>query len=269
MKTRLTFRMLRNRAPRTGVCKTRLQGDRRGFTLLETLVAVTVFGIVVVTAITIFVTTSIAQKRAESKAKLISDARFSIDLIAQTVRLDHMDFTKLQTYRPAAGSEGIYLITTDSQGVVRHFRWYIPDLATGNHVIALCKRFPSDAVTKCLPALPSDPLPDSQYTAITSVNIDVGTFRVDTYPIFDPDTPRPTSQADCHNNNFNPQLGACTCSVVADCFEGQTCESGICQTPNFQPRATIIMGSTGGSTKPSERATLTMQTTVSSRIYLR
>ncbi|MBI5405195.1 MAG: prepilin-type N-terminal cleavage/methylation domain-containing protein [Candidatus Kerfeldbacteria bacterium] len=250
--------------------------NRRGFTLLEIVVAASLFSIVMLTATGLFVATTRTQKRVQSLTKVQGDARFIVESVAQSVRIDGIDYTTM-TPPSTALVYGVKLITKNATGDRTFYRLY----QNGTRpVIGACVRLATDVATKCTP---TSNLDISGYTDITPASISVTTFNVTIAPDSDPFLASPTTAANCRVNpatvdaGFDPDLGACLCTgsnYATACFPGQTCSSstatlGVCLNSNQQPRATIVVASTGGSNRAEENATVTFQTTVSSRLYKR
>lgn len=262
--------------------------DRRGFTLIELLAAAAIFSIAILVSTSVFVSTSQTQRRSQSFAKVQGDARFVLESMSQAVRVDGIDYSYYQNpagdrslppidLRPAVDE----LVTKDANGQRTFFRWVGSSLSLGT-----CVQTAAEATsdpTKCSP--------DAVYSDITPTGIDITNFKVWIDPPSDPYQPVPASAVDCRtglDDNGSTQFGfdlsrdVCTCNStlnLADgtndqCWPGQACGSSgpaqnVCAPVNRQPRATIAIASSGGSSKIFERVSVSLQTTVSSRTYKR
>lgn len=267
---------------------------QRGFTLLELIVAAAIFSIALLVATGLFVSVTRGQKRVQSLSKVQDDARFVLEQMAQAVRIDGIDYnyyldrngdgqvypadlTEDNDISDAALSE---LVTNDASSVRRVFRQYTV-AATGQNVIGVCSQntLVSAENGRCKPGQEAT----AAFSIVTPTSINITDFKVWIDPGSDPFAPPPTSPSDCKSVNFDKPRGVCTCNDTADgsdddtdatnCFPDQKCvtrvSSDICVNPNIQPRATLVISSTGGSARAEEQVTLTFQTTVSSRIYKR
>ncbi len=238
-----------------------------GFTLLELIVAAAIFSIALLVATGLFVSITRGQKRVQSLSKVQDDARFVLEQMTQSVRLEGIDYSYYRdpngdgdhSDRLTLSTPAQELVTKNADGTRTFYRW-IPSAAPTK--LAVCTQAPSDAGTKCQP--------DSAFTDVTPKTITITDFKAYIRPFSDPFALPPRTGSDCLTAaNFVPTKGICTCTVPTDCFDDQSCASGLCLNPNLQPRATLLIASKGGSAKPEEQVTLTFQTTVSSRLYKR
>lgn len=248
-----------------------------GFTLLEIVVSAAVFSVAMLVAVGLFVAVTQVQKKTQSLSKVQGDARFALELMAQSVRVDGLDYS----YYLDSNDEGqrsdyavnltstaaSELVTKNNQGQRRFYRHYDPG---SGYVIGVCEQDTINATEngRCTT--------NANFTVITPANVLVEIFKVWIRPASDPYDLPPKSNGDCKNTNYDSTRGVCSCTaatVATDCFRGQTCDeragASFCARANDQPRATIVIKSSGGSARQQEKAEVTLQTTVASRMYKR
>lgn len=66
--------------------------NKRGLTLVEVIVALGIFSIATTYAIGIFVQSNQVQKRTANIQRILSDARYVLEVMAREVRLGHIDY---------------------------------------------------------------------------------------------------------------------------------------------------------------------------------
>lgn len=253
----------------------------RGFTLLEIVMAAAIFSITLLTAVALFTTTTRAQKKVQSLARVQDDARFMVESMAQAVRLNGIDYSYYLNADADPATPPVpadlsaqavdELVTMSAKDGRKFFRWF-----PATSKIGACSQSPAELIsnpTKCL-------LTGSPYEDITPSNVTIEKFKVFISPGSDPYVPPPTEAADCRTNQtagagvygYSADIGVCTCDTVVDhCFTDQTCvltsTAKVCKPTNEQPRATIVITSVTGS--GGEQFRSTFQTTVSARTYRR
>lgn len=246
-----------------------------GFTLLEIIVSTSVFSVAMLVAVGLFVSVTQVQKRTQSLSKVQGDARFALELMAQSVRVDGLDYGYFRDHN----SDGVpsypvnlvsqstdELVTKAADGTRQVYRLY-------NNTIVICERTVSELNAKCSRGNEGNA---SSFQTVTPSNVAINSFKVWINPASDPFT-RPRSDSECQNMNFDETKGICTCTaanVASHCGLSQTCDEsagspGFCALANEQPRVTIMIKSKGGSGREQEKAEVTFQTTVASRIYQR
>lgn len=68
------------------------QKNKWGFTLIEVIVALGIFSIATSYAISIFVQSNQVQKRTANMQRILSDARYALEVMAREVRMGHIDY---------------------------------------------------------------------------------------------------------------------------------------------------------------------------------
>lgn len=286
---------------------------QKGFTLFEILLSASIFGTIMIIAVSVISVTASAQRRVQVLTKMSGDTRYVLDLIAQSVRIDGIDYsvyryTSSQDVRPPYG----YVATTDSEGTKRVYRSYGPGYCgsgwncaeLGRDVIGVCEIKKTEKADKCdlalcqCPDYKLDEFGKKSYTPITPDNVNIDNFVVWPHPLYSPYAQPPSTIGDCaaghvadmtkyplpgtydwdywnDASGFDAARGVCVCANGNFCWAGQTCEGdasnggGVCTNPNDQPRATIIIRSSSITSKPEEKVTTMLQTTITPRQYKR
>lgn len=284
----------------------RILHSRNGFTLIEVLIAAAIFGTVIVIAVGLLMSTSKAQRRTQLLAKLQGDTRYVMDVIAQSVRSDGIDYSYYKDKAEFGTDFDVYpfdipeVATKDADGMRRVFRAYGPDLTlnSGNgcpmehDVIGVCEEntnVPSQ-VGKCKNphrVLEYGQCAPAGFTPITPDSVDITHAEFWLHPEGDPFAGPPKQNSDCKTNQpadpgnpdddlkygFDAQNGFCTCSTRVHCYGDQECNvpDGLsiarCETVRYQPRLTFFIESETVSDKVEERVKTALQTTITSRRY--
>jgi type II secretory pathway pseudopilin PulG len=249
-----------------------------GFTLLETLLVVSLFVLTIVLSAAIFANNQRSQATAESYDHLLADSRSAADYIAQAVRTATIDYPAYydsdhngtpEAYVPGSGpldNPTGSLKLVDLQGVRSV-------ITLGGGVIYQCIIDPAanDVATKCDGAAGG-----ASWIPVTSTDTTITSLLFTIVPGSSALKRAPTSAVDCGPNaTFSATLGECTCTVSTQCPTDQTCQnpSGSDQAcrPNpavdsWQPRVTLLLN---GVTKKGAALHNPIETTVTSRVYLR
>ncbi len=236
--------------------------DQKGFTLFELLLSAAIFGTIMIIAVSVISVTASAQRRVQVLTKISGDTRYILDLIAQSVRIDGIDYSVF-TYknyddvRPPYG----HIATVDSEGTKRVYRAYgekgcwssCGDLK--HDVIGVCEIKKGESPDKCTPGVCNCPgiheyppfSGNKVYTPITPDTINIDGFVVWPHPLSSPYAQPPSEMKDCVSNHapdmskyplpvpydwnywndasgFDAARGVCVCASGSFCWSGQTCE---------------------------------------------
>jgi prepilin-type N-terminal cleavage/methylation domain-containing protein len=93
--------------------------NRAGFTVMEIIIAVGIFGIAVTAAIGIFVMSNKAQKKVSDAQKVSTDIRYILEVISREIRLGTVDFGYYNN--SPTGTQAV-LALQDSSSLWRCFR---------------------------------------------------------------------------------------------------------------------------------------------------
>ena len=244
---------------------------KKGFTLIESLVAIALFVLVITAALGLFLTYSKAQKETGIRLKVINQLSAEMEKVAKDVRLNKLSFSGSANYKtgnlyqdgdatdatsfPIAGKEQDLGFTAG----LRYF--YIPGGTSPKPAGLSCYGYIDNTQTgtsgylyryngssNCEPIL-----------MISEINlIDIGFYISPNYNSY------PAANADCKNNNFNGYY--CMGANDSQCGSGAAGSGlhveGFCYVS--QPSVTIsITAQIGGDATN----VVTLQTTISSRVY--
>ncbi len=205
---------------------------QKGFTLLEALLAISIFSIMTIVILDVFTRTQSIQARASSMQKLQDDGRFIMNKIASDIRNGSLLYECYESHVPGVCDAPI-------------------DSLNGNAVLALKDREGTTVVMKqgitvaecglakntpCLLISKSSDLESVNFSRISEGNSKISDFRVFLFP---------------DKNPF---------ALTPD---------GVAYQSNDQPRVRVAFTETSTVTRKKEEATLTLQTLVSTREYRR
>lgn len=244
-----------------------------GFTLLEILVVMAIFITLTVVLTDIFTMILKSQSQTSIREKTLSDLRFTLETIARQIRTTEIDYQTdlaLSSRYNRDSDEGIidweseiHLIDYSGKKIV-----YYLDTSGGGILMNEV-----DGQTTQL----SDPI---SYT-VTKLF-----FYIDppTSPFIEErcnqsQTPNGClAGVSCSLNDQSGKNGYCQCQDLSGAPDNSKCATNncagvngsyFCLPFNVQPRVTIVIGFESKGTKASERKTIYLQTTASSRVYKR
>jgi prepilin-type N-terminal cleavage/methylation domain-containing protein len=242
-----------------------------GFTLIEMMVVVALFSLLGLVLIDVYSLTLGGQRQAAKRQDVVGVLRYTMETVSAQVRTGAVDYTQSWGGDTDTGIVGPEqeLFLVGANGVA--YRYWLVDgvlqVQTGSGVSAQV-------------AALNDP---------TQVRVDAFTVVID--PPADPFAQELCSEnndcqstttappgaggcsvctgSDCPINQ--PETGICRCVVDDDCGVTQRCNvgTGLCAPYDVQPRVTVSLTATSMSARAIERKTITVQTTVASRQYLR
>jgi len=232
-----------------------------GFTLIEGLVAASLFVIAITASTGLFVTYTNTQRESGIRQRALTQLSFDLERMAQDIRLKKVVFSKTSVpYRNPSAA----LYSTDGEADIvgkeielgvgttgaEEYYFFVPtDTSPG-----ACSGFFKKGLYKHTTA---DSNACEQIFAIDGVSItDVGFYISPSY------NPYPTSNTDCKDSNvFNGYYCECPGNAGAQCHSG-ICKESLCLVS--QPIVTIsITAQIGGNAANL----LVVQTSISSRQY--
>ncbi len=213
-----------------------------GFTLIEMIIALSIFVLVVLMVSNIFVVINHSQRRVANLQKLQDDVRYSLEAMAQEIRLGRINYDYYVTenidLHPESAVIDYPLAVINQSGEFVYYR------KNGNN-LEFCK---NDTSADC-----------QEWQVVTPVGAIVDELRFIITPSADPFSEvaekRCASDADC-----DADYNSYRCDTVQ-----QRCEY-FSDGGNFQPKVRIIMKSEGTGDLPAGQARIVIQTLVSSRL---
>lgn len=243
-----------------------------GFTLIEGLVAASLFVIAITASTGLFVTYTNTQRESGIRQKALTQLSFDLERMAQDIRLKKIVFSKASVpYRSGA----VALYSTDGEAGIagkeielgigtigaEEYYFFVPtDVSPG-----ACAGFFKKGLYK---HTTGDYNACEQIFAIDGVSItDVGFYispSYNPYPLKDADCKKTDPDPSNEGNIFNGYYCECSVGVDSDCHGTQTgrCKQGICLVS--QPIVTISITAQIGANATN---LLTVQTSISSRQY--
>lgn len=106
-----------------------------GFTLMETVIVLGIFSIATTYSISIFVQSNTVQKRTANIQRLISDARYVVEVMAREVRMGTIDYTFDQYTLPLDNPENFLAILDEDNQPVRFRRF---EVEVGRWAVQIC-----------------------------------------------------------------------------------------------------------------------------------
>lgn len=242
--------------------------QRPAFTLIELLIVTAVFSLTALMATTVYTNIQTTQRKVESRQRVTADGRYLLEAIARSVRTGRINYAAYPSTGPTTPD---FLLST---------------IDTVNQVT--CYQLNGTQIeTKQLAAGTTSCAAGGAWSSITPADLRVDEFKVYITPRSDPYRATPVAAANCRVNpattdlsgnitaGFKAATGACICQAAADCWIDQTCvtpvagASKVCSNANTQPQVTIFVKTSANAPAGEQRSTTTLQTTVTSRIYLR
>lgn len=230
----------------------------RGFTLMEIMIAVSLFVILIIVLINIYLLALKAQRQTAARQQALSNVRNVMETLARQVRTSEIDYAYAYAgdIDPGISGSEKELALVDPDG--SHIAYYVLDnqlVADTNGVkYALTSAEDITIVNLNFYIAPStDPFKEEHCNkALPGLN----------------DCLVPTS---CTVDDLKAdKSGFCGCLSDNDCAS-KFCDpqAHLCLPQNVQPRVTIILDFQANKVKVEDRKTVFLQTTVSSRVYKR
>lgn len=221
--------------------------NQKGFTLIEMVVALTIFVVTILVATNVYLLVSSTQRRALAAQKIMDDVRALFETITQEARLGTINYDYYTSnsidLHPAAAPVEVLAITSQS-GENTFFR-------QDTTRVQYCEEV---TVGDCDPA-------GTGWVDVTPTDVEVDALQFVITPSADPFT------------EVDPV--DCSISGDADCvFAGldsyRCAGDNYCRYysdgNNFQPKVTLMIKSKSIASRLAEQSRITLQTTVASRV---
>lgn len=274
----------------------------KGFTLMEIIVVAAIFMFVVTISTSIILNITREQTRVKNIQAVHSDLRYVLEKIAQDVRTGGIDFSY---YRDpvnfADGNKYVPWIDDSTQRIlldrsggknqsaidriqVLSLRdsqynqiFYVFDKDRGK--IQTCVNVYGgkdyEAIIDIDRCDDRDKWKDITPHHVSVTNIEF-IFTPPNDPFFQPigETLRGLEGGPetCKKvENWNNQIGRCSCANETECWSSESCENDYCQNPDQQPMITIVIQGRADKSLPQSVGDeiISLQTTVISRVYQR
>ena len=223
------------------------KNNNSGFTLIEMLIAISIFALVLIVATNIYITINNSQRKVVTMQKIQDDTRFLFEAMAQEIRLGSInyDFYEINSIylHPDRGGKDNYILAINSQAGDEIF-FRRSGSGSGNKVQYCAVNNLNDC----------DFTIDSLWQNVTPEGVDILDLRFVISPSADP---------------FIETMSE-SCSVDTDCGFGYACDT-TCKYDsdggNYQPKVKFILQSYGVGKNIAEESEILMQTTISTRIF--
>lgn len=231
--------------------------NKTGFTLIEMILALSIFVLVMVAAVNVYLIIYNSQQKIVAMQRVQDDVRYLFEAIAQDVRLSRINYSFYDDQptpidlHPLAGSNNTVLALIDQSGGEFFYRL---KPSGDKDKTQYCK---VDGTNDCGMAN------DSLWADITPVSVSISHLQFRITPSADPFIERDTSGlVDCL---------AITCAnrdlPSYRCGAGNYCRY-YSDGHNFQPKVQIVFRAEAlNANIPEKSRTLSMQSTISTRIF--
>jgi len=230
----------------------------QAFTLIEILVVVGIFAALSVVIVNVYLMALGAQRQTGLRQKTLSNVRYTLESIARQIRTSEIDYG--------------YYITNDM---------YPLDYSV-NKLALIDQSGKSYLIYQSNGRELKMQIDEQDYYLVSPDEIDVSNLKF----FIEPST-SPFREERCNDAKANRgclvTAGACTVdnaslgySGYCSCASDDQCQTDYCDPvdrkclpPNKQPRVTIVLGFISKGLRDEEKKEVSLQTTVSSRIYKR
>lgn len=223
--------------------------NKKAFTLIEALITLALFSVVVLIATNIYMSVISIQTRVVSLQKIQEDVRFLMESMTQSVRLGYIDyiFYNANSRNLYPGASNIYELAVIDQTGNRIFYRRSGSLTLDDgsgEKLQFCTG------TNC-------GLLTGDWQDITPKGVKVTDLKFIITPSADPFTSPTPPPPSC--------IGSCSGQYLS-----YKCDSNICKyysdSHKFQPKVKIILKTESPGERMAEKASIHLQTTISTRI---
>lgn len=236
-----------------------------GFTLIEMIIAMSLFVLVLVLATNVYFLINNSQRRVVAMQKVQDDVRYVFEAMAQEVRLDKINYSFYNTtgspglpvdLHPLASAANYMLATTNQQGDQVFFRRSssVADQNDGLGTKVQYCQILLGATTTC------EVDNDSLWEDVTPNGVEIVDLRFYITPSADPFTAITGQSCDAGNPNCTGTALSYRCDIAQGRCEYYS------DGRNFQPKVRMVLQARAtDSNIPELSRTVHMQTTISSR----
>lgn len=234
-----------------------IRGNKKGFTLIETIIALSIFVMTLLITVNIYLVVHNAQRKVVALQRVQDDVRYLFEAIAQEVRLGDINY---EFYNDPIQNMDLY---PGAQNIT---------------YLAVLNQLHEEIYFRLLPST-SD---KAQYCAVNESN-DCDPAVDENWENITPDSVEITKLDFLITPSANPYVDVTveSCALTGDqeCVDAglisYRCDVGVTNTclyysdgQNFQPKVRILLTANAlDSTIPEQSRTINMQTIISSRLY--
>jgi prepilin-type N-terminal cleavage/methylation domain-containing protein len=236
---------------------------KKGFTLIETIVTLSIFVLVLLIATDVYVMVNRSQRKVAATQKIQDDVRYLMEVMAQDIRLSQINYdfyeTKQIDLHPLATTQPVTvlaLINQTSQNIF--YRW-----VAASQRVQYCRE---------LTAGLCDLTTGSGWNDLTPNGVSIAEMRFVVTPTANPFTELPVPTVCAAGSE---KIGACStdygysCPTVAQCTSLPCYCQYFSDGQHFQPKVRMIIQSVADDPNlPVASRTLNLQSIVSSRLIL-
>jgi len=219
-----------------------IKNNKIGFTLIEMLIAVSIFSLVLIAATNIYLIINNSQRKVVTLQKIQEDVRFLFDAMAQDIRLSSINYSfyqdnNLNTHPLRDGDKNTVLALVDQLDNQIYYR-----LSGAGNKVQYCEN-------DC------DLSDVNDWDDVTPESVEINDLRFIISPSADPFL----------------EVNYPACNINDDCPVGYACSGTECKYfndgGNFQPKVIMSIYSRGVGKNIAEESELVMQSTISTRIF--
>ncbi|XOU94481.1 MAG: PilW family protein [Candidatus Kerfeldbacteria bacterium] len=231
--------------------------NNSGFTLIEMLIAISIFSLVLIVATNIYITINNSQRKVVTQQKIQDDIRFLFEAIAQEIRLGSINYdfyenNNINLHTGLGGSDNSILAINSQSGDEIFFRRSSDPFNTNNGQGNKVEYCTVNDFNDC--ALDDDTL----WQSVTPAGVETLDLRFAITPSANPFVE--TSTVSCTSN------AECDLGYVCDTIDDYICEYDS-DGQNFQPKVRFVLNSRGIGRNKGEESEILMQTIISTRIF--
>lgn len=226
----------------------------KGLTLMESIVSMAIFVTVVTIATTIFLIANNSQQRTRTGSELQNTAQQIIETLSRDIRSQTIDYEYYLTQDgDALKTVQEVLVLRDLSGKQLRYNY---NVVNGSIESCSCSGFSCNAVNACA----------NLWQPLTSDNITVTRLNFYIAPASNPFL-KPTKPADCRGGQFDETVGLCL--KASGCWAEMQTQPSLawCYNPNQQPKVTVVLEMNNGETDPNKSIDVSLQTSITSRMY--
>ncbi|MFH0804811.1 MAG: type II secretion system protein [Patescibacteria group bacterium] len=258
------------------IFKNKNRPGQRGFTLIEMIIAVSIFSLAIIMVINVYMIVNNSQRKVAAGQKVQDDVRYLFEALAQDVRLATINYPYYadpangRNLHPLGGGLTNYilsLVTPDGSTV---FYRRSSSVAGANNGLGTKVQYCE--VTAAVTCSTGD---DAQWQDITPAGVEVKNLNFIITP-----TAEPFTEATARTCVQGSGVSGCSavpgyscqvtpvCTLPLVCYCHYSADGNTTVGYNFQPKVRIVLRATGVGSRAGEESNLNMETIVSTRTFI-